>query len=119
MSKEKIEILERALKREKEARKVSEKILEHKSRDLYFLSQELKVANSKLPNLLDQKSSQLQGVFENINDAYLVIDIRVEILKMNDVAINFFGYNIDNEGVNVVDLIYVEDKSYAFKSFKN
>ena len=34
MSKERIEILERALKREKEARKILEKILESKSRDL-------------------------------------------------------------------------------------
>tara|TARA_B110000090_G_scaffold194921_1_gene230523 strand:+ start:1144 stop:3123 length:1980 start_codon:yes stop_codon:yes gene_type:complete len=118
MSKEKIEILERALKREKGARKVSEKILEHKSRDLYFLSQELKEANAKLANLLDQKSSQLQGVFENINDAYLVININGKVLKMNDVAIDFFGYNIDNESINAVDLIYVEDKPYAFKSFQ-
>ena len=90
MSKERIEILERALKREKEARKISEKILEHKSRDLYLLSQELKEANTKLATLLDQKSSQLQGVFDNINDAYLVIDIQGKVLKMNDVAIDFF-----------------------------
>ena len=118
MSKERIEILERALKREKEARKISEKILESKSRDLYVLSQELKEANTKLATLLDQKSSQLQGVFDNINDAYLVIDIQGKVLKMNDVAIDFFGYNIENETINIVDLIYAEDKLYAFNSFK-
>ena len=84
MSKERIAILERALQREKEARKLSERILEHKSRDLYLLSQELKEANVQLAALLDQKSSQLQGVFENINDAYLVIDIEgMEIEGVN------------------------------------
>ncbi|MEN8913107.1 MAG: PAS domain-containing sensor histidine kinase [Polaribacter sp.] len=118
MSKERIEILARALKREKEARKISEKILESKSRDLYVLSQELKEANTKLARLLDQKSSQLQGVFDNINDAYLVIDIQGKVLKMNDVAVDFFGYNIENETINIVDLIYAEDKMYAFNSFK-
>ena len=97
MGQEKVKILERALKREKSARKAAEKILENKSRDLYFISEELKNANFQLENLLDEKSSQLQGVFENINDAYLVINLEGEILKMNDVAIDFFGYNIDNE----------------------
>jgi len=119
MSQEKVKILERALKREKSARKAAEKILENKSRDLYFISEELKNANFQLENLLDEKSSQLQGVFENINDAYLVINLEGEILKMNDVAIDFFGYNIDNEKVNVANLIHPDDENYAFGSFNN
>ena len=114
MGQEKVKILERALKREKSARKAAEKILENKSRDLYFISEELKNANFQLENLLDEKSSQLQGVFENINDAYLVINLEGEILKMNDVAIDFFGYNIDNEKVNLAHLINPDDKNYAF-----
>jgi len=119
MSQEKVKILERALKREKSARKAAEKILENKSRDLYFISEELKNANFQLENLLDEKSSLLQGVFENINDAYLVINLEGEILKMNDVAIDFFGYNIDNEKVNVSNLIHPDDENYAFGSFNN
>jgi len=89
MSLEKVEILDRALKREKAARKAAERILEEKSRDLYFISEELKDANLQFENLLVEKSSQLQGVFENINDAYLVIDLEGEVLKMNDVATEF------------------------------
>ncbi|AOR27920.1 histidine kinase [Formosa sp. Hel1_33_131] len=118
MSLEKVEILDRALKREKAARKAAERILEEKSRDLYFISEELKDANLQFENLLVEKSSQLQGVFENINDAYLVIDLEGEVLKMNDVATEFFGYNIDNEKVNATCLIYPKDKDYAFNSFK-
>ena len=55
MSQEKIDILERALKREKSARKAAEKILEDKSRDLYFVSEKLKDTNTKLETLLDEK----------------------------------------------------------------
>ena len=50
MSKE-LDILKRALEREKAARKAAEKILEEKSRELYTTSQ-------KLEQLLDEKSSQ-------------------------------------------------------------
>jgi PAS domain S-box-containing protein len=117
MNQEEIEILKRALKREKAAKKAAEKILEDKSRDLYFLSEELKNANQKLENLLVEKSSQLQGVFENINDAYLVMSLDGNVLKMNDVAKYFFGYDIDVEPFNVNSLIYLDDIDYAFESF--
>jgi len=76
MSQEKIDILKRSLIREKAARKAAELILEDKSRELYFISEELKQANFKLGHLLEEKSSQLEGVFENIVDAYVVIDIK-------------------------------------------
>jgi len=118
MSQEEIDILKRALKREKEARKAAEKILEDKSRELYHLSEELKVSNAKLEASVNEKSSQLEGVFKNINDAYVVIDITGNVLKMNTVAIDFFGYDISQEKLNIVNLIYPEDAEYAFTSFK-
>jgi PAS domain S-box-containing protein len=117
MSQEKINILERSLKREKAARKSAEKILEDKSKDLYFLSDELKAANAKLENLLHQKSSQLKGVFENIIDAFVVIDLWGNVIKFNDAATFLFGYDIDTEALNILSLIYVEDMEYAQASF--
>lgn len=118
MSQEQIHILQRALNREKAARKAAEKILEDKSRELYTLSEELKVSNAKLEASVNEKSSQLAGVFKNINDAYVVIDITGNVLKMNTVAIGFFGYDIAVEKLNIVNLIYHEDAEYAFSSFK-
>ena len=118
MSQDKIDILQRALQREKSARKQAEKILEDKSRDLYATSQELKEVNDKLESLLDEKTSQLAGVFENINDAYLVMNLQGHVLKMNDAATDLFGYNINKETLNVINLIYKEDFKYAIKSFK-
>jgi PAS domain S-box-containing protein len=117
MNQKKIDILERSLKREKAARKSAEKILEDKSRALYFLSDELKATNSQLENLLHEKSSQLKGVFENIIDAFVVIDLWGNVLKFNDAATLLFGYNIDVEVLNILNLIYVEDMEYAKASF--
>ena len=117
MSQEKIDILERSLKREKAARKAAEKILEDKSRDLYFLTEELKKSNTKLENLLDEKSTQLQGVFENIVDAFVIMNLDGNIIKFNDAANHLFGYDIDNEVVNVKDLVHKEDMQYAISSF--
>lgn len=105
-----LDILKRALEREKAARKAAEKILEEKSKDLYASSQ-------KIEQLLDEKSAQLQGVFENIVDAYVVMDVNGNVLKFNEAATKLFGYDIDQESVNVVNLIYKEDYKYALNSF--
>ncbi len=110
MSQEQIDILQRALKREKAARKAAEKILEDKSRVLYETSQ-------KLEHLLDEKSSQLQGIFENIVDAYVVMDLSGNVIRFNDAAVTLFGFDIEKESLNVVDLIYKEDYKYAMTSF--
>ncbi|OEK08149.1 histidine kinase [Flavivirga aquatica] len=118
MRQEHTDILQRALKREKAARKQAEKILEDKSLKLFNISQELKEANGKLEYLLEEKTSQLKGVFENINDAYLIMDLWGNVLKMNDIAIDLFGYDITTEKLNVTSLIYKEDADYAFVSFK-
>lgn len=117
MIQEKVDILERALERQKKARKQAELILEQKSLDLFYASQELNKANIKLAELLDEKTSQLKGVFENINDSYIVIDLDGVVLKMNDVAESFFGYDFDTDTINVKKLIYNEDYTYAMKSF--
>ena len=117
MSQKKIDILQRALKRERAARKSAEKILDEKSRHLYFLSEKLKKTNLKLETLLNEKSSQLQGVFKNFNDAYLVMDLLGNVLKMNDIAVDMFGYDFHKENFNVTCLIYPEDVKYAFDSF--
>ncbi|MGG6230728.1 ATP-binding protein [Tenacibaculum sp. SDUM215027] len=112
-----IEILQRALERQKKARKQAEKILEEKSLELFNISQELKVVNEQLEDLLDEKDSQLKGIFENINDAYLVMDIHGNVLKMNDVAVEYFGFDVNKEEVNIVSLIYPEDYEYAMNSY--
>ena len=114
----KIEILERALNREKAARKAAEKILEEKSYELYNLSEELKISNQKLEDSLSQKTSELEGVFLNIIDAYMVMDIMGNVLSMNDAAIEMLGYNVSKESFNLTSIVKEEYLGYTAKAFK-
>mgnify|MGYP000386219199 FL=1 len=75
MENNELEVLKKALEREKSARKQAELILEQKSRNLLLISRELKLANQELTKLLNEKSTQLSGVFKNINDAYVVFNL--------------------------------------------
>ena len=106
-----VDILKRALHREKAARKSAEKILEAKSRELYHSSQ-------RVESLLEEKSNQLQGVFENIIDAYVIMDTDGTVLKLNDAAVQLFGYDVAQERLNVIDLVYKEDFLYAKDAFR-
>lgn len=118
MSNVDIEVFKRALLREKTARKQAEKILEDKSRELYLLTQELQQANQKLEDLVGKKESTLQGVFDNLVDAYVLMDVSGNVLEMNHAATKLFGYDITTEKLNVIKLIYKEDYQYAMQSFQ-
>ncbi len=119
MTADRIKILERALVRERAARKEAERILEEKSAELFTLSRKLKQSNEQLKNVLSQRNSELQGVFDNLVDAYVLMNTQGEVLKMNDAAIDLFGYNPAEEIINVANLIYKEDISYAMTSFES
>ncbi len=107
-----VNILKRALHREKAARKSAEKILEAKSRELYHSAQ-------KVETLLEEKTNQLQGVFENIIDAYVIMDTLGNVIKFNEAASDLFGYNIEAEWLNVIDLVFEEDIQYVMDAFRN
>ncbi len=111
------EILQRALLREKAARKQAEKILEDKSRELYLITRQLQEANEKLQSGLTEKTTELQGVFDNLVDAYVLIDLGGNIIKLNDAAKELFGYDVPKEKINVVRLIYKKEFKYAMSSF--
>jgi len=113
-----LEILKRALQREKAARKQAEQILEGKSRELYELTQELKDVNAKLEQGLTEKTSELQGVFGNLVDAYVLMDVSGNVIKMNHAANELFGYDISKEKLNIIKLISKEDYQYAMTSFQ-
>ncbi|TVZ27833.1 PAS domain S-box-containing protein [Gillisia sp. Hel_I_86] len=115
---ERNEILKRALNREKVARKEAEKILEAKSNELYSISNALTQSNNQLKELLDEKSSELEGVFVNIIDAYIVMDLTGNVIKMNEAAINLIGYNITLETINLFKLLKKGYKNYTIRAFK-
>jgi len=116
MNSNKIEILERALAREKAARKAAENILEEKSLALFETANQLKTANKKLQKSIYEKTSEIKGVFDNLVDAYVLMDLEGNIKKMNDAAIELFGFTTTDH-VNVTSIIFKEDYGYAMQSF--
>jgi PAS domain S-box-containing protein len=117
MSDDKINILKKALEREKTARKKAEAILEKKSLDLFYANEELQSTNESLAKVIDQQEIQLKGLFLSVLDSYILMDLFGNVLKMNDAAVGFFGFDSKKEKFNVVDIIYEEDVEYAMTSF--
>lgn len=99
MSEDKLKMYERALAREKAARKEAERILEDKSRELFYKSQELQKANIQLERLVQEKTSELKGVFENIVDAYVVTNLLGDVLKMNEAAEALLDFTIEDKKI--------------------
>ncbi|QDO94522.1 PAS domain S-box protein [Formosa sediminum] len=119
MSQDKIDILQRALAREKAARKAAESILEQKAAELYETNQKLEKSYAELENLLTKKDSQLQGVFENIVDAYLIMDLSGNILKMNNAAIDLLGFENEKVDFNLMNMVSPQDFERVSQSFQN
>lgn len=112
-----IDILKRALKREKSARKQAEKILEDKSRELFEIAQQLQLSNQKLEDLVDVKKSELQGVFDNLVDAYMLMDLSGNVIDMNDSAIELFGYDLIQERIHASQLMDKSGHASALAAF--
>lgn len=118
MSQDKIDILQRALARERAARKQAESILEKKAAELYETNRRLEKSYSELEILLTKKDSQLQGVFENIVDAYLIMDLFGNILKMNDAALELLGFENDKVDFNLMNMVSPNDYEHVSNSFQ-
>lgn len=105
MTPKEIDILKRALDRERNSRKAAEKILEEKAAELYNLNKKLEESHEELKVLYNKTSSQLQGVFENIVDAYVIMDLSGNILKLNDAAVNLLGFENAYVNTNLLSLV--------------
>lgn len=118
MDKSSEQIFKRALQRERAARKEAEAILEQKSLELFELNEELKATNVTLKKLNQKQSSQLKGVFYSLVDAYILIDIKGDVVEMNKAAVDLFGYDVEKEKLNVTWLIYPKDYKYAINAYR-
>lgn len=118
MPNQEIEILKRALERQVQARKQAEKILEQKSKELYDVQHYLREDNNRLNNLLKEKTSELEGVFFNIPDPYLVINLKGKVVKMNVAAKDFLGYDIDIDDFYAAQLVHHDFLFDTLQSFQ-
>ncbi len=119
MAEKEVLLLRKALERQKKARIQAEKILEEKSKELYDVTHHLKEANSKLENLLNEKTSELDGVFINIIDPYVVMDLSFNVINMNQSAKEFLGYDHTIERLNLRQLVHPDYIQYTWESFQS
>ncbi len=111
-------LLKKAIERQKRARQQAERILEERSKELYDTAEHLRQTNKILENLLAQKTTQLDNVFVNIIDPYVVMDLKGKIIKMNSAAEEFLGYTI-KDNVSLASLVHPDYKEYTKASFKS
>lgn len=119
MDSKEVQLLKRALERQKKARFQAEKILEQKSKELYDTTHHLKEANAKLENLLNEKTSELDGVFINIIDPYVVMDLHFNVINMNISAKDFLGYDNGLEDLNLAQLVHKDFMTYTAESMQS
>ncbi len=105
-----IEALEKALEREKNARIEAEKNLEERSL-------ELQEANQNIIKVINEKEIQLESLFKTIVDPYILMDLYGNVVKMNDAATDFFGYDLEKEVFNVTNTLFPDDVEYAMKCY--
>ncbi|MEJ1223727.1 PAS domain S-box protein [Sediminicola sp. 1XM1-17] len=119
MDSKEVILLKKALERQKKARIQAEKILEEKSKELYDTAQHLKEANNTLETLLSEKSSELDGVFINIIDPYVMMDLEFNVINMNSSARDFLGYDPSKEPLNLGGLVHPDYAQYTYESFQS
>lgn len=119
MDSKEVILLKKALERQKKARQQAEHILEEKSKELYDVTHHLQETNSKLENLLNEKTSELDGVFINIIDPYVVMDLKFNVINMNNSAKTFLGYDHTKENLNLSSIVHQDFLEYTAQSFKS
>ncbi len=119
MDNKEVLLLKRALERQKKARIQAEKILETKSKELFDATFHLKKANARLEDLLSEKASELDGVFINIIDPYVVMDLEYNVIEMNASAKEFLGYDYTKESLNLGELVHSDYLQYTLESMQS
>jgi PAS domain S-box-containing protein len=107
----KIEILTKALQRERKAKEIAEGIIENKLRELYD-------DNQSLTQDIIQKEEFQKNLIDNLVDPLIVFDFDMNILKINKEALKLMGISKNNtpKSINDLDHQYLKELSILFKS---
>ena len=115
-------MLQRALAREKRARKAAEQILEEKSTELYHLTQELIKSKDALSMLLEEKNNELSGLIQRIIDPYTLVDLEGNVISYNAAADKLLGLAeamSTNSKLNLMHLVRKEDRTRLAEAFSD
>ena len=96
MLSKKIEILTRALQRERKAKEIAEGIIENRLRELYD-------SNQSLTQDIIQKEKFQKNLIDNLVDALIVFDFDMNILKINKEALKLIGANKEKAPKSIND----------------
>jgi len=61
----------------------------------------------------------MDGVFINILDPYVVMDLEFNVINMNIAAKDFLGYDHSKESLNLSELVHRDFIEYTFSSFQS
>jgi PAS domain S-box-containing protein len=119
MESNEVEVLKRALERQKKARAQAEKILEDKSKELYNTAEHLKRANILLENLLDERTDEFNAAFLGIIDPYVVMDLDFNVIRSNESAKEFLKFDSLKTEVNLSHYVHPDFAQYTAASMKS
>ncbi len=115
MSNIEIEELKKSLQEKLKALEDSEAMITVLQKNIHKLTKE----NQQLQKVCKQKDAELRNVFENVNDAFVSIDLKGNVFKMNNIASDIFGYKYDkNNPLNLMKLVHPDDFEYTQKAFE-
>jgi PAS domain S-box-containing protein len=114
---DKIAVYEDALARERELRKKTECLLEVKVQELLQKEQELRLSKLELAELHQQTTAERDGVFENMNDSYVIMDLDGYPIKMNTAAEQFLGFTAQDR-MNLITVVHKDDVGHIPKAFQ-
>lgn len=121
-----IEILRRALKRERESRKEAERILEERSMALYEANEKLKNLNESLEEEIQKRiqeltlqEEQLRHLFENNPFPMIIYSYDdLKVIDMNEPARIFYGNSDQILGKEIFKLHPIEEQEEAIATIK-
>jgi len=70
-----------------------------------------------LKSKFNKQAAELNAVFQNLADAYLMIGLNGKVLKMNERAKLILGYDVDKENFNLMQIALPADYLKITKSF--
>ena len=71
-----------------------------------------------LENDFNKQKAEFNAVFQNLADAYIMMDLSARVLKMNNLAKEMLGYDIDTEKFNLMQIAIPKDINTITASFK-
>lgn len=93
-------------------------LLQQQATELDTKQKQLNRAKHKLNTIVQQQHLQLDTLFETIIDPYVLIDLRGNVIRMNEAAQHFFGQPTLQVSFNVLRSIHPDDVPFAVKTFE-